>query len=153
MITIFLLILIYSTYSVSRKLGMEGWELFVPGYRFYKLVEIATGNGWLCFLLFIAAIPIAGWIFLVVIAIVWDVKISQKIAKLYNGNTAAVFFIGMFYVPCHVFKDAPNCDDPINRAITKLFGLKKEDTASIDETESKEDNVTEEKIESPANQA
>ena len=128
MITIFTLISLYTIFSVSRKLGMKGWELYVPFYNLYKFVEVATGNGWLCFLLLIGLIPIVGWAFDFIVLIVWGAKFACKVSKAYgeyNCQPGWVFFIGEFYMPFYVFKDAPKCDDPLNKFVTRFFTLDK----------------------------
>lgn len=129
MLTVFTFICIYTIYSVSRKLGYNGWEFFIPGFNIYKAVELATGNGWLCLIFLVVLIPFVGWIGALVLFIIWWLKISGIIAQKYNCRKVCVFFFASFYLAYQSFKDAPNCDDPFNRFITRLFTLNKKGEA------------------------
>lgn len=126
MFTLFTLITLYTTFCVSRKLGMKGWELFVPFFNLYKVTKVALGNGWLCFIFVAAIIPFVGWIVALVFAIIVFAKYAGKVAKAYgeyNCKPGWVFFIGTFYLPFYAFKDAPMQDDPLNKFVTKFFTL------------------------------
>lgn len=124
------LVLLYLEYASMRKLGLKGWEFFVPGYSIWKFVELVAGSGKKCLLLLIGIIPVAGWIFDFVLVIIWGIKYSRMLANLYGKKTIWVFFLNVIYLAPSIFKDAPNCDDPINQAVTKLFKLEAKEEAA-----------------------
>jgi len=117
------LVFLYLEYATMRKLGLKGWEFFVPGYNIWKLAELVGGNGKKCLLLLIGVIPVVGWIFDAILIIIWAIKYSKMLAEQYGKKAVWVFFLNVIYLAPSVFKDAPNCDDPINQAVTKLFKL------------------------------
>lgn len=123
MVTMAAIIEVYATFCWSKKIGFKGWEMFVPGYNLYAIAEKATGKGLNCLWLLLAIIPFVGWLAALVILIIWDIRICRMVAEAYGAKTIWVFLIEPVYVPYFVFKDAPNCDDPINQFVTRIFKL------------------------------
>lgn len=123
---------VFSVISYSRKIGFKGWEMFVPFYNLACLVEKVTGNWKKVFWLLIALIPLLGTIPAVIIFLVWYIKFCKIIAKAYNAKTILILFFGAIYLPILTMKDAPNCEDPLNRFVTRLFTLNREADQSID---------------------
>ena len=124
----FTLISIYVTYAISKKLGFQGWELFVPGYNLWVMLKrIGVSPKWL-FIFLALIIPVVGVLVVAVFAIIWEIKWVKLVSAAYGSRPVLTFFLNPIYMPIFVFKDAPYCDDPINQAVAKIFGIKKNDT-------------------------
>ena len=114
-----------SSWILGVKMGLKGWELFVPFYGEYKLCEKVLGNGWFVLLLLLLLIPVVGALAVVVLLILFLVKLVHKFG--YRGW----FVFGLFFVPWvfeaviafgdHTFEgQIPNENDYLYKALLMI---------------------------------
>ena len=60
---------VLAPWVLARKMGLKGWEYYVPVYGPFKFLEALYGSGWWLLLGLLVFIPILGWLALLVLAI------------------------------------------------------------------------------------
>ena len=142
-----MLVIAYIQYALLRKLGHKGWEFYVPLYSEWKYAEIVTGSGLNLLKLFIPALaipflyilailyhayrilavaalsPVIVGTIIGIVLLLWNIRFAKILAEAYNAKAVWMFFIQIPYLAYYVFKDAPNCDDPVNAFVTRIFKL------------------------------
>ncbi len=59
---IFQIASIVGMWKMFEKAGEDGWPALIPFYNAYKLCGITMGNPWYWLRLFVAIIPVVGWV-------------------------------------------------------------------------------------------
>ncbi len=80
-------------WKVFKKAGKQGWESIVPFYNTIVLLDIIGYKWYYIFVFFMSAIPVIGW----VIVLVFNISYNIKLAKAYGQETT--FGIGLWLVP------------------------------------------------------
>lgn len=88
-----LVFIIIARWKVFKKAGKQGWESIVPFYSTIVLLDIIGYKWYYIFVFFMSAIPVVGW----VIVLVFNISYNIKLAKAYGQETA--FGIGLWLVP------------------------------------------------------
>ncbi len=94
--------MIVTEWKVFKKAGKEGWAALIPIYNVYVLFEITWGSGWYFLLLFLAIIPILGWIAVFVITVITYDKLSKAFGKS-SGFTVGLLFLCPIFIAILAF--------------------------------------------------
>jgi len=93
---------IITMWKIFEKAGKEGWRAIVPLYNAYTLFEITWGNGWYFLLLFLAIIPILGYIAVLVIIVMTYVKLAKAFGKS-GGFAVGLIFLSFVFMAILAF--------------------------------------------------
>lgn len=89
-------------WKIFQKAGKEGWKAIVPFLNVYTLFEITWGNGWYFLLVFLAIIPILGYIAVLVLCIITYVKLAKAFGKS-DGFAVGLIFLGVIFMAILAF--------------------------------------------------
>jgi hypothetical protein len=96
-IIIFVVITV-SYWKIFEKAGQPGWAVLVPIYNFYTLSDISTGQGLLCFLMFIPVVSNLLMIYLL-----------YKLARAFGQSflfSVSMIFLSIILLPVLAFGKA-----------------------------------------------
>ena len=105
-------------WKIFQKAGKPGWAAIVPFYNMYVLFEITWGKGWMFLTMFVAIIPIVGYIAALVIIVLTMIKLAKAFGKD-TGFAVGLILLGLIFMGILAFDSSeylgvPSKDGSVN---------------------------------------